>query len=97
MEKYKFSIKLEEVKKVEREGDLFKATTPAEFTYCATCDAPFFENMDVALVGDGNAGLETVLQLIKIASRVYLIEITSQLKADRILGKKQRNRTNWKF
>jgi len=93
---------------VEREGDLFKATTPSGVyvsrtiiiatgrkpkelevpgeaklknrgvTYCATCDAPFFENMDVAVAGGGNA-VETVLQLIKIASRVYLIEITSQL------------------
>ena len=54
-------------------------------TYCATCDAPLFEDMDVAVVGGGNAGLEAVLQLTKIASKIYLIEITPQLKADPIL------------
>ncbi|MEM2249028.1 MAG: FAD-dependent oxidoreductase, partial [Candidatus Bathyarchaeia archaeon] len=27
-------------------------------TYCATCDAPLFEGMDVAVVGGGNSGLE---------------------------------------
>ncbi|MEM2341606.1 MAG: FAD-dependent oxidoreductase [Candidatus Bathyarchaeia archaeon] len=57
-------------------------------TYCATCDAPLFEGMDVAVVGGGNSGLEAVLQLMKIASKVYLIEIMPQLKADPILVEK---------
>ncbi|MEM1507785.1 MAG: FAD-dependent oxidoreductase [Candidatus Bathyarchaeia archaeon] len=54
-------------------------------TYCATCDAPLFEGMDVAVVGGGNAGLEAVLQLMRIANKIYLIEIMPQLKADPIL------------
>ncbi|MCS7140482.1 MAG: FAD-dependent oxidoreductase [Nitrososphaerota archaeon] len=54
-------------------------------TYCATCDAPLFEDMDVAVVGGGNSGLEAVLQLIKIAKKIYLIEIAPSLKADPIL------------
>lgn len=57
-------------------------------TYCATCDAPLFEGMDVAVVGGGNSGLEAVLQLIKIANKIYLIEIASSLKADPILVEK---------
>ncbi|MEM2913334.1 MAG: FAD-dependent oxidoreductase [Candidatus Bathyarchaeia archaeon] len=57
-------------------------------TYCATCDAPLFEGMDVAVVGGGNAGLEAVLQLTKIASKIYLVEIMPQLKADPILVEK---------
>ncbi|MCX8204409.1 MAG: FAD-dependent oxidoreductase [Candidatus Nezhaarchaeota archaeon] len=57
-------------------------------TYCATCDAPLFEGMDVAVVGGGNSGLEAVLQLMKIASKVYLIEVAPQLKADPILIEK---------
>ncbi|MEM3145832.1 MAG: FAD-dependent oxidoreductase, partial [Thermoproteota archaeon] len=57
-------------------------------TYCATCDAPLFEGMDVAVVGGGNSGLEAVLQLTKIASKIYLIEIMPQLKADPILIEK---------
>jgi len=36
-----------------------------DVTYCATCDAPLFAGMDVAVVGGGNAGLDATLQLIK--------------------------------
>ena len=54
-------------------------------TYCATCDAPFFEGLDVVVVGGGNSGLEAVVQLIKIAKRITLIEKSPQLKADQIL------------
>lgn len=38
-------------------------------TYCATCDAPLFANMDVAVIGGGNSALDAVLQLIKIAKK----------------------------
>ena len=57
-------------------------------TYCATCDAPLFEDLNVAVVGGGNSGLETVLQLIKIAKSIHLIEIGPQLKADTVLVEK---------
>ena len=57
-------------------------------TYCATCDAPLFAGMDVAVIGGGNAGLDATLQLIKIAKRIYLIEAESQLSADRIMIQK---------
>jgi alkyl hydroperoxide reductase subunit F len=57
-------------------------------TYCATCDAPLFAGMDVAVIGGGNAGLDATLQLIKIAKRIYLIEAKSQLSADRIMIQK---------
>jgi len=54
-------------------------------TYCATCDAPFFADVDVAVIGGGNSGLDAVLQSIKIASKIYLIELGSQLRADPIM------------
>jgi alkyl hydroperoxide reductase subunit F len=57
-------------------------------TYCATCDAPLFAGMDVAVIGGGNAGLDATLQLIKIAKRIYLIEAKPQLAADRIMIEK---------
>jgi alkyl hydroperoxide reductase subunit F len=59
-------------------------------TYCATCDAPLFSGMDVAVIGGGNAGLDATLQLIKIAKRIYLIEAKPQLAADRITIEKAR-------
>lgn len=57
-------------------------------TYCATCDAPLFADMDVAVIGGGNDGLGSVLQLVKIARKIYLIEMDSQLSADPILVEK---------
>ncbi len=44
-------------------------------TYCATCDAPLFAKMDVAVVGGGNSALGAAEQLIKIANKVYIVSI----------------------
>lgn len=57
-------------------------------TYCATCDGPLFEGLDVAVVGGGNSGLEAVLQLIKIAKSIHLLQRGPQLKADTLLVEK---------
>lgn len=57
-------------------------------TYCATCDGPLFEGRDVTVVGGGNSGLEAVIQLIKIANSIYLIELEPQLRADKVLIEK---------
>ena len=59
-------------------------------TYCATCDAPLFAGMDVAVIGGGNAGLDATLQLAKIAKKIYLIEAAPNLAADRIMIEKAR-------
>ena len=57
-------------------------------TYCATCDAPLFSDKDVAVIGGGNSGLDAALQLVKIAKRIYLINITSRLTGDPIMQEK---------
>lgn len=57
-------------------------------TYCATCDGPLFAGRDVAVIGGGNAGLDAVLQLLKIADKIYLIENQPALKADAIMVEK---------
>jgi len=56
--------------------------------YCATCDAPLFGGKDVAVIGGGNSALEAVLQLIKIAKHVYIINITDKLEGDAIIRDK---------
>jgi thioredoxin reductase len=57
-------------------------------TSCATCDAPLFTGLDVAVVGGGNTGLEAVLQLETIAKSIHLIELMPALSADKILIEK---------
>ncbi len=53
--------------------------------YCATCDAPLFADMDVAVIGGGNSALDATLQLIEIAKKVYLITKNDKLYGDEIL------------
>lgn len=57
-------------------------------TYCATCDAPLFSGMDVAVIGGGNAALDATLQLIKIARKIYVIEASPRLTADSVIVEK---------
>jgi len=51
--------------------------------YCTICDAPLMVNKKVAVVGGGNAGLESVINLLPYASHIYLMEITGQLRGDK--------------
>ncbi|MGC8976857.1 MAG: NAD(P)/FAD-dependent oxidoreductase [Candidatus Ratteibacteria bacterium] len=63
-------------------------------TYCATCDAPLFKNKIVSVIGGGNAGLDAVLQLSRIAKKIYLIEIKSELTGDKFVIEKIKNIEN---
>jgi alkyl hydroperoxide reductase subunit F len=51
-------------------------------TYCASCDGLLFAGMDVAVIGGGNAGFETALQLLAYAKSVTLIHRHAEFKAD---------------
>jgi thioredoxin reductase (NADPH) len=52
---------------------------------CATCDAPFFLNRKVAVLGGGDTALAEALYLAKFASTVNLIHRRDQLRAEKIL------------
>jgi thioredoxin reductase (NADPH) len=57
-------------------------------SYCATCDAAFFTELPVAVVGGGNAAITEALQIAKYASKVVVIHRRKQLRATRILQEK---------
>lgn len=52
-------------------------------SFCSTCDGPLFAGMEVAVVGGGNSAAEAVMDLINIASKIYMI-VRSTLKADKV-------------
>ncbi len=57
-------------------------------TYCASCDGPIFADMDVAVIGGGNAGFETAAQLLAYCKSVTLINRGETFRADEITVEK---------
>ena len=66
-------------------------------TYCASCDGPLFGGMDVAVIGGGNAGFETALQLLAYAKSVTLIHRHKEFKADPVTVGKARAHPNMRI
>jgi thioredoxin reductase (NADPH) len=54
-------------------------------SYCATCDAMFFQDLDVAVIGGGDAAIEEGLTLANMARRVYIVHRRKELRAQKIL------------
>mgnify|MGYP001571556342 FL=1 len=66
-------------------------------TYCASCDGPLFGGMDVAVIGGGNAGFETALQLLAYAKSVTLLHRHKDFKADPVTIEKARAHPNMRI
>lgn len=53
-------------------------------SYCATCDATFFKDKEVGVVGGSDAAVTAALLLAQYASRVYIIYRKENLRAEPI-------------
>lgn len=54
-------------------------------SYCATCDAAFFRDQEVAVVGGGDAAMDEALFITRYARRVHVIHRRDTLRASRLL------------
>ncbi|MDO5027863.1 MAG: thioredoxin-disulfide reductase [Bacillota bacterium] len=54
-------------------------------SYCATCDANFFEDFEVFVVGGGNSAVEEAMYLKKFARKVTIVVRRDVLRCDAIV------------
>lgn len=56
--------------------------------YCSTCDAPFYKNKELVVIGGGNSAIEESLFLAKFASKVTILVWKDQMTASKLLQQK---------
>jgi len=52
-------------------------------SYCATCDAKYFDDKEVVVIGGGNSAIEEALFIAKFASKITIIHQFDHLQANK--------------
>lgn len=66
-------------------------------SYCATCDADFFTDLDIAVIGGGDSAITEAIYLAKFGETVTIIHRRDQLRAAKSLQEKAFKNPKIKF
>ncbi len=66
-------------------------------SYCATCDAMFYKDKIVAVVGGGNTALQGAMILSNVAKKVYLIHRRTEFRGEKITVERLSKKDNVEF
>jgi thioredoxin reductase (NADPH) len=66
-------------------------------SYCATCDADFFEGLDIVVIGGGDSAITEALYLTKFAASITIIHRRATLRAAKSIQEKAFNHPKIKF
>jgi len=74
----------------------------AEFTakgvsYCATCDAAFFEDLEVYVVGGGDSAIQEALFIARFARKITILQNLPELTAAKSMQKKALENPKFSF